>query len=304
MHIRHGARVNAGLSLQVIQTARRHLGGDIETSLIFAAILAGNAAPLDENPGLARTFATGPVPDDLRRPMRIQRLAESLNLPRETTRSKAAAMVAAGLVEQTGQGLIVPSSTLASGPMMSLVNEMMTALDNSLHRVAVANWTGLQPGERLAPRPFPTMWGAMRALTQHVLRSVVDLRGDVPPMSLLQAYLLLAVSDRSAHLLSDADPVLFANHDDVPPDSALDLVTAQGLATFLGFPRETVRRNMHELVRLGALVRKPGGYAISAAVRRAGSSGEKQMQENVRINLVRLVRKLRNIDAIAAPSHT
>lgn len=213
-------------------------------------------------------------------------------------------MVAAGLVEQTGQGLIVPSSTLASGPMMSLVNEMMTALDNSLHRVAVGNWTGLQPGERLAPRPFPTMWGAMRALTQHVLRSVVDLRDDVPPMSLLQAYLLLAVSDRSAHLLSDADPVLFANHDDVPPDSALDLVTAQGLATFLGFPRETVRRNMHELVRLGALVRKPSGYAIIPAVRRAGSSGEKQMQENVRINLVRLVRKLRNIDAIAAPSHT
>lgn len=302
MHIRHGARVNISLCLEVTQTARRSLGGDIESSLIFAAILAGNAAQLDENPALARQYASGPVPDELRRPMRIQRLSESLTLPRETTRSKAAAMVAAGLVEQTGQGLIVPSSTLASAPMMSLVGDMMTALDNKLRLIAVADWAGLEPGERLAARPFPTMWGAMRALTQHVLRGIVDLRGYAPPMSLAQAYLLLAVFDRSAYRFSEASPVLYADYEDVPPDSALERVTAQGLATFLDLPRETVRRNMQTLVRLGALFQEPGGYAISPTVRRAGSHGERQVLESSKANLARLVRRLRNVDALVATS--
>lgn len=298
MHIRHGARVNIGLNLEVIRAARRSVVGDIETCLIFAAILAGNAASLEENPAVARQYANGPVPDDLRRPMRVQRLSESLGLPRETTRSKAAAMVAEGLVEQTQQGLIVPAATLASAPMMSLVNDMMTALDNSLRLIAVADWAGLEPGERLAGRPFSAMWGAMRALTQHVLRGVVDLRTYAPPMSLLQAYLLLAVFDRSAWKLSAVTPARYADHAHLPPPSALELVTAQGLATFLELPRETVRRNMQGLVRSGTLVQQSGGYAISPAVRRPGSRGEQQMQESSKANLARLVRRLRNIDAL------
>ena len=301
MPTRHGTRINIGLCLEVIQTARRSLGGDIDSALIFAAILAGNAAQLDESPALARQYASGPVPDDLRRPMRVQRLSESLALARETTRSKAAVLVAAGLVEQTEQGLIVPASTLASPPMVSLVTNMMTALDNSLKLIAFADWAGLKPGEQLAARPFPTMWGAMRALTQHVLRGVVDLRGYVPPMSLLQAYLLLAVLDRSAHRLSAANPVLYADHLDAPPDSALQLVTAQGLAAFVDLPRETVRRNMQRLVQLDVLVQEPDGYAISPTVRRAGSRGERKVQESNRANLARLVRRLRNIDALAIP---
>lgn len=303
MHTRHGARVNINLCLEVIQTARRSMGGDLESCLIFAAVLAGNAAQLDESPTLARQYASGPVPDELRRPMRIQRLSESLALPRETTRSKAAALVAAGLVDQTERGLIVPASTLASGTMMSLVSDMMTVLDNSLQLITIADWAGLAPGERLAARPFPTMWGAMRVLTQHVLRGVVDLRGYAPPVSLVQAYLLLAVFDRSAFRLSEANPVLYADYSDVPPHSALELVTAQGLATFLDLPRETVRRNMQALVRLGALVQEPGGYAISPGVRRAGSNGEQQVLESSKANLARLVRRLRNIDALAATSH-
>jgi hypothetical protein len=144
------------------------------------------------------------------------------------------------------------------------------------------------------------MWGAMRALTQHVLRGVVDLRGYVPPMSLLQAYLLLAILDRSAHSLDDVRPA--TDRCDPPLGRALQLVTAQGLAQFVDLPRETVRRNMQRLVQLDVLAQVPDGYAISPTVRRAGLRSEGQLQESSKANLARLVRRLRNIDALVIPS--
>jgi len=298
MNLRHGARVNIRLTLEVIQATRRCLGLDVETCLIFAGILAGNASAVEESPDFSRRYASAPVPDDLRRPMRVQRLAESLSLPRETTRAKVTTMIGEGLVEQTGEGLIVPAATLASPRLISMSVDHMAALEIAVERLARAGCAELTSGERLAARPFPSMWGAMRTLTQHVLRGVVELRGFAPPMSLLQAYLMLAILDRSAWRMSSGDTILYARHDDPPPPSAHALVSAQGLATFLDLPRETVRRNMHALVRDGSLVQDPEGYAISPSVRVIGSSGERRLLERTNADLARLVRKIRNIGAL------
>jgi DNA-binding Lrp family transcriptional regulator len=300
MNLRHGARTNIRFNLEVIQATSHCLDCDLETSLIFAAVLAGNAAAIEEDPILARLYAGGPTPDHLRRPMRVQRIAESLNLPRETTRTKVAAMTANGLLEKTGAGLIVSAATLGSARLMPMTIAHLGALARCIQRLSVAGCADLAPGERLADPPFPPMWGAMRAITQHVLRGVVDLQVFTSPGNLLQAYLMLAIMDRSAGWLSDGDLLLHAEYDDPAPLSAHRRVTAQGLAKVLSLPRETVRRNMHALVLAGRLRQEPAGFTISDAVRGIGTSRAREMQERTNADLTRLVRKIRNIGALTA----
>lgn len=298
MNLRHASRTNIRLNLDVIQATGRCLECDLETGLIFAAVLAGNAAAIEEDPALARQYAASPVPDDLRRPIRVQRIAESLGLPRETTRTKAAAMVRQGLLAETGTGLIVPAATLGSARLMPMTGAHLSALARCIERLAVAGCADLDPRERLATLPFPSMWGAMRAITQHVLRGVVDLNAYIAPVNLMQAYLMLAILDRSAWALSAGDMILHADHDDPPPPSALALVSAQGLAKSLGLPRETVRRNMQALVLSGHLRQEPGGFAIRDSVRDIGARRERDVQQRTSADLTRLVRKIRNIGAL------
>lgn len=298
MTLRHGARTNIRLNLEVIQGTSRRLDCDLETGLIFAAILAGNAAAIEEDPVLAMRYARGPTPDDLRRPMRVQRIAESLNMPRETTRTRIAALVARGLLDDTGVGLIVPAATLGSARLMTMSADHLAALNRCIERLAAAGCAEVEVAERLASPPFPAMWGTMRAITRHVLRGVVDLLAFTGARNLMQAYLMLAILDRSAWRFSESDPILYADRDDPPPPSAHALVSAQGLAKFLGLPRETVRRNMQVLVADGLLRQEPEGFAISGALRGIGTDRERQVLERTNADLARLVRKLRNIDAL------
>lgn len=298
MTLRHAARTNIRLNLEVIQGTTRNLDCDLETGLIFAAILAGNAATIEEDPVLARQYARGPAPDDLRRPMRIQRIAESLGMPRETTRTKIAAMIARGLLQDSGAGVIVPTVTLGSAQVATMSADHLSSLARCIERLAAARCADVELNERLASPPFPTMWGTMRVITSHILRGVVDLLAFTGARNLMQAYLMLAMLDRSAWRFSAGDPILYANREDPPPPSALALVSAQGLAKFLGLPRETVRRNMQVLVADGFLRQEPDGFAISDALRGIGTDRERSALERTNADLARLVRKLRNIDAL------
>jgi hypothetical protein len=294
--LRHAFRTNIRLNLDIVQATGRCLECDLETALIFAAVLAGNASTIEESPSLSRQYATGPAPDGLRRPMRVQGLAESLKLPRETTRYKAADMVRRGLLEATDAGLIVPSATLASERLTPLYIAHLGSLGRCIEQLALAGIAELASNERLAPLPFPSMWGAMRAVTRHVLRGVDDLNAFTRPGSLLQAYLMLAILDHSAWASGGQDRVLYA--EDQTPPSARALVTAQGLAKSLELPRETVRRNMKALVKSGHLTQERDGFAVSETVRGLETDRERHVQSRVHADMIRLVRQLRNVDAL------
>ena len=53
------------------------------------------------------------VPDELRRPVRVSRLAKRLGIPDETTRRQVARLVEKGLCVRVRGGVLVPSSVLA-----------------------------------------------------------------------------------------------------------------------------------------------------------------------------------------------
>lgn len=88
---------------------------DLVDSLLFATIASSNVAPLIQDPGLQLAYAglDSPVPDEARRPISINAVAQSTRIPFETARRRIRAMAREGLVELTERGIIIPKSILA-----------------------------------------------------------------------------------------------------------------------------------------------------------------------------------------------
>lgn len=295
MMSRHATRANVRLIFEIIQATRRSLGGDLDASLIFAAVSAANVGQVEDDPQLARRYADQPVPDDLRRPIRIQRLSESLDLARETTRMKVRLLQAQGLLTDTPDGWLMSEAPLRSPQFQAMFGAYMAALHGAVESLSAVGACGLEPEERLATPPFPTMWSAIRQVTQHALRGVVILRQHVRPTTLFQSYLVLALAHQTDWGL--APPAA----GDVRPDGeARTLCSASALAALTGYPRETVRRNLKSLAASGWLVQKSGGFGVAAPRAAPEREREQEVLRRSSADLVRLVRKLRHVDAIIA----
>lgn len=298
MNLRHIIRINIRLNLDVIRATSDCLNGDLEKSLIFAAVSAANVGQLDDDPVLTRQYAHTAVPDDLRRPIRIQRVADSLGLPRETTRVKVNLLIDEGLLQATRNGLLISSAAMKAPRFEPMMRRYLGSLDRAIERLAVAECAGLSQHERLHPAPFPAMWGAIRLTTQHVLRGTVDLRSYTAPLALLGSYLYLAMADQTASHFSDGPEIVFADHDDPPPNSARRTISASALAAKLEIPRETVRRNLKAMVSGGWLYQDNTGFGLPTTETTDERQREHRMQERSSADLSRLVRKLRHIGAI------
>ncbi len=299
MNLRHILRTNIRLNLEIIQATCEALNGDLEKSLIFAAVSAANVGVLHDDPALSRLYAHTTFPDELRRPIRVQRVAESLGLPRETTRVKVKLLVEEGLIQATRAGLMIAPATMLDPRFRPMLMRYMTALGDTIERLAAGECAGLASAERLSAVPFPAMWGAVRIVTQHVLRGTVDLRAYVTPTSLMGAYLYLAMADSTAFHFSDGPTVVYADHDDPPPTSARQTVTASALAARLGIPRETVRRNLLALVRNGWLFQRSLAFGLATTEPGEQRRRELAVQQRSSADLTRMIRRLRHIGAIA-----
>ncbi|HRD27659.1 MAG TPA: hypothetical protein PLO65_05100 [Caulobacter sp.] len=298
MNLRHAVRVNIRLNLDVIRATRAALGGDLERSLIFAAISAANVAILEDDPALSLQLAHTSVPDPLRRPIRVQRIAESLGLPRETTRVKVRQLLAEGLLEETPAGLLMSADTARSPRFEPMFGDYIAALARAIERLAAGGCVGLTASDRLAGPPLPATWGAIRLVTQHILRGVVELRASVGPTSLIKAYLYLAMADGTAGHFSQGEVLRHADFDDPPPPAARRTISASSLALSLDLPRETVRRNLQALAREGYLFQRSGGFGIPTPVSAPDLQREREVYQRSMADLSRLVRRLRQIDAI------
>jgi len=296
MNLRHIVRTNIRLNLDVIQATLDCLDRDLEKSLIFAAISAANVGHLDDDPILAKQYVHASLLSALRRPIPMQRVADSLGLPRETTRVKVRLLMDAGLVQRTTAGLLIPAEAMQAARFEPMMQRYLAAIDRAVERLAAAECVGLTRGERL--HPFPSVWDALRFISQHVLRGTVDLRFYTSPASLLGSYLFLAMADATSSRFSEGPDILFADDDDAPPDWARATISASALAARLAMPRETVRRNLKALVEGGWLSQDRDGFGLLTGQTAEDRQREQLVQERSRGDLNRLVRKLRSIGAI------
>lgn len=108
------ARISGGYILRTYQLMAQETDGDLILSLIFRAIIAANVDHLDKN------LAAGPQycgaddlpPDNLRRPVSVLAIADSLGLSYETVRRHVLKLMDSGRCVRVKGGVVVPVSAL------------------------------------------------------------------------------------------------------------------------------------------------------------------------------------------------
>jgi DNA-binding Lrp family transcriptional regulator len=111
------ARMVATLSTEFVLRSLRLLAetyGDVRTGIVAQTIVAANTAYLDGRRGAGRRYVgvEETPPDEVRRPISVARLAESLGFPYETMRRRVRRLIDSGVCIQVGGGLIVPGAVL------------------------------------------------------------------------------------------------------------------------------------------------------------------------------------------------
>lgn len=272
-----------GLALRCAMATRGVVGGDLVSSLVLPAILQANVQHLDRDPATTRRHLAldGGFPDAERRPTNISGVASSLGVPRETVRMKLEVMVAAGLVERSEAGVIVPSRVLTSDLFLPVVPRLLDAAAEFVAGLADDGCAGLRRGERLADPVWPVAGAVLRLTTAHALRGVARLRSLSPDRPLMSSFVLLAVR-HECRLPADLRSAPVAP------------VSGAHIARTYDVPLETVRRQLHRLVEAGLLARTEAGYHPVGHARHATPAGIGGVVADTR----KLVRRLRHCGAV------
>jgi len=110
---RVAARLSSTYVLRTLQLLAEVYGGDLLTGVIAQAIVAANTAHLDTTDDGARFAGVDQTPpDEMRRPVSVLRLAQSLGVPFETTRRYVNKLIRSGYCVRVRGGVIVPKSVL------------------------------------------------------------------------------------------------------------------------------------------------------------------------------------------------
>lgn len=268
---------------------------DLIDALIFTTALDANVTPVSRDPGLQVTYGGIEVsaPDELRRPVSINAVAQSLRLPFETVRRRVQGLSRAGLCLIGPQGVIVPRSADTS-PAYIAKQRARYERARSFHQGLAAR--GLLPGavfkETWPPAEDPLVRAANRALSEYVLRACNDLialTGDV-----LSSLVLLEL------VMANTRPLTTAELHDWrrAPEQLGRPVRIAALAAPLQLSRETIRRRLNALETMGFCRRTIGGLVATAP----SSTRPKlaQLVEANQANLRRLFTRLRQLGVVTA----
>jgi DNA-binding Lrp family transcriptional regulator len=267
--IRVAARLANGFALDLVKLGG--FGRDVIDGLLLAAISQANVAQITRSPELQRRYATldQPPPDEMRRPVSISAIANSLLIPFETVRRRVTALADLGIVKTLPRGVIVPTAPLNS-PFYRIGAEANYGLVRTLY-VRLRGIGLLEELPRTIAPPFDP---------EHPpIRLVIRLSSD---------YLLRLAEPISRHVgdlvtglvLMD---MIHANTQDLPdseggeaeggwaaagfvPDGLRKGVRPAALSERLGIPNETVRRHIQRLLDDDRCERKEDGFVVPARV--------------------------------------
>jgi DNA-binding Lrp family transcriptional regulator len=286
------ASMSLDFLLDVLEVGRR--GRDLIDSLLIAAIVVTNLSGIDRE--AEREFIEAevgrPVSDDLRRPISINAIAQSLRLPFETTRRRIRALEQEGVVVSTPAGVYVPGAILTQPEYMQIVFARHRRLGEFYRDL-------LDIGALPAPTPstptLPVSAGAVRMtnrnMGEYILRVadvMFELVGD-PVSSLILIDMLranLRGLDDAARLRWLEDPLLAA----IPARIA-------GIAARQQLSSETCRRHVLRLVEAGFCVKSGVGYVAKGSPEIDIRVG--QLVHDNLANIQRLFARLRQLGVLA-----
>ncbi|MDB5442502.1 MAG: hypothetical protein JWP86_2129 [Phenylobacterium sp.] len=284
------ARASAEFMIDITQISRT--GGDVLQPLLFAAILEANQALINQDLALQLTYGNleASAPDELRRPVSVNAVAESLRLPFETVRRRIRAMARQGLCVVTPRGVYVPHAAVTSEAYNAIqlgrYERLIAFHDTACRLGAVA---GPEPPAAALAGAVPIR-AANRAIAEYVLRAsdgLMALTGGVIPgviyLELVRANLEPLDDDQLAR-----------------PDLARRLtpIRALPLAQRLGLPRETTRRHLFALEDRGFCRRSRWGVTATAP-----QAAHPQIAILLSENLANVQRLFARLDQLGVRAH-
>lgn len=267
---------------------------DLVDGLLFAAIQAANVATITSSPELQLAYATVPAapPDELRRPVSISAIANSLRMPFETARRRVQAMARVGALEVTSKGVRVSHAVLGQGQFLKNV-----VLRHELLRgfYLETKALGVLPPENSAPPPVwdgPPLRLTNRLIWEYVLRVADDLGATVGDAS--NGLILMAMIRQNVEGMTATELAAWARE----PRAVARPVRNRRLAELLNFSGETMRRYVIALESQGLCVRGPLGL-VAVASPQVRTTLDRMVLDNL-ANVLRLFARLRQFGVLAA----
>jgi DNA-binding Lrp family transcriptional regulator len=268
--LRVAARLAIGFALDLVKLGG--FGRDVVDGLLMAAISAANVAQITRDPELQRAYATldQVPPDDLRRPVSISAIANSLRIPFETARRRIAALAELGVIRTApGKGVIIPQA-----PLNSPFYRMGAAAHYALVRNLYFRVRALGLLEDL-PRPSaaafdpdnPPVRLVVRLSSNFILRMAEPLALHIG--DLVTGLIFMEIVHANTEHLPDSEGGVHDGDwsaDGFVPDGLRHAVRAAALSERLGIPPETVRRHLMRLQKADRVERIGDGYIVPARV--------------------------------------
>lgn len=268
--------------------------GDLLDPLIFTAILDSNMAPVNRDPQL-QVFYGGDIsaPDELRRPVSINAVAQSLRLPFETVRRRVSGLAARGACVVDSRGVIVPYAAVMAPGYVAIQRaryDRARQFYQTLKTVGALPDAG--PAYPHAPTAQPLVRAANRALSAYMLRvsnDLIALTGDA-----LSSLILVELALQNTDGLAAAELPAWAAR----PAPHARPVRIAALSQGLRLSPETTRRHAVRLEAEGFCQRARDGF-IAIAPQGAWPELARLMAANL-ANIHRLFAALRQLDVLSA----
>jgi DNA-binding Lrp family transcriptional regulator len=243
--------------------------GDIRAALLVQAInLANIGAVYRTEEGRSSAGPDGSLPDELRRPIRIARLADSTGLPFESARRIVRRLIDSGACKHVSGGVIVPRSTVRRPEIVSnaIANVgYLRKFVRGVHSAGLVEPTISSPGP-----PLDDDVAAARVVmgisAEYILRGMkllAETYGDIRAGVVAQTI----VTANTAHLdARTGEGWRYAGIDESPPDEVRRPISIARLAESLGLPYETARQQVGRMIDAGVCRRVDGGLIVPQAV--------------------------------------
>lgn len=264
------ARLKSRLAIAYMLDAMANARGDNHPldTLLYATISQANVMQISRQADLQVVFAGADdaPPDEMRRPVSMNALAASLNLPFETVRRRVRGLIRAGVCQAVEGGVVVPTAVVSSPDYLHVTTAAYERLAAFYRQLSALGLLGDLPIANVELKaglaPLRTV---ARISTDYLLRVVDSLVRAVG--NLLEGLILLeVVRSNTEHLQADQRGGEGALADDFVPDRQRRPVSVTAIAGRLGLPIETVRRHVTELQARGLCLRATGGLLVPAEV--------------------------------------
>ena len=266
--------------------------------LLVATVLQANVDPatttLEDQ--IMYGALSRPMPDEIRRPVSISRLADSLDLRFETVRRRVNRLKTLGMFVTTPLGILVPESYGNSPGNAAAVKAIDGLAERTYRHLVLHRYFTDSPLPPAAYRPEQHPYRAVaRLFMNYALRMLLESRpffGDFTNQLLVMRLNQMNTTD-----LGDPpqwDPVEDNTLPTIPDERRLP-ISIGVLARATGVTFETTRRRLADLAERGICRRVEGGY-ISVAD--AAKGLRMSLVSANRMNLTRLYRTCALVGAI------